>query len=260
MIGTWINIAAILIGGAAGLAFGARLPGRLRETVIAVLGLFTAGIGVRMFLQTEQPILALGGIALGAVIGEWWRIEDGLTSLGAWFERRFAPASRGTDAADQSAPDFGGFGEGGLFVRGFLTASLLFCVGPMTILGSIQDGLSGDYSLLAIKSVLDGFAAMAFASTLGVGVLFSVLVVLVYQGGLTLLAAQAQSVLTEAMTLEMTAAGGLMLVGLAISSLLEIKRIRVGNLLPGLFMAPLLVALQAPVGQWFTALLATFAR
>lgn len=247
MIGTWINIAAILLGGAAGLAFGARLPERLRQTVIAALGLFTAGIGVRMFLQTEAPILALGGIALGAVIGEWWRIEDGLTTLGAWLERRFAPGGDGV-------------AEGGRFVRGFLTASLLFCVGPMTILGSIQDGLSGDYSLLAIKSVLDGFAAMAFASTLGIGVLFSVLVIFVYQGGLTVLAAQAQAVLTEAMTVEMTAAGGLMLVGLAISSLLEIKRIRVGNLLPGLFMAPLLVALQAPIGRLLAPLLATLAR
>lgn len=186
MIGTWINIAAILLGGLAGLAFGSRLPERLRQTVVAALGLFTAGIGVRMFLQTREPILALGGIALGAIIGEWWRIEDGLTSLGAWLERRFAPASSGTVAADPSATVGDEFAKGGRFVRGFLTASLLFCVGPMTILGSIQDGLSGDYNLLAIKSVLDGFAAMAFASTLGVGVLFSVLVVFVYQGGLTL--------------------------------------------------------------------------
>jgi hypothetical protein len=260
MIGTWINIAAILIGGAVGLAFGARLPVRLRETVIAALGLFTAGIGVRMFLQTEQPILALGGIALGAVIGEWWRVEDGLTGLGGWLEQRFASPNKGTVEADPSAPAGERIPEGGRFVRGFLTASLLFCVGPMTILGSIQDGLSGDYSLLAIKSVLDGFAAMAFASTLGIGVLFSVLVVLVYQGGLTLLAVQAQAVLTEAMTVEMTAAGGLMLVGLAVSSLLEIKRIRVGNLLPGLFVAPLLVALQAPIGQWLASLLAPFVR
>jgi uncharacterized protein len=235
MIGTWINIAAVLTGGAAGLIFGARLPERLRQTVIAALGLFTAGLGLRMFLQTQNPIFALGGLALGAVLGEWWRIEDGLVLLGAWLELRFTRPGDGPS-------------EGGRFVRGFLTASLLFCVGPMTILGSIQDGLTGDYSLLAIKSVLDGFAAMAFASTLGVGVLFSALVVFVYQGGLTLLAAQAQTILTEAMTAEMTSVGGLLLLGLAISSLLEIKRIRVGNLLPGLVLAPLLVALLGPAG------------
>jgi len=247
MTGTWINIAAVLAGGAAGLALGARFPDRLRQTVIAALGLFTAGLGVRMFLETEQPILALGGIALGAVLGEWWRIEDRLVRLGAWLELRFA--LRGDEDA-----------QGSRFVRGFLSSSLLFCVGPMTILGSVQDGLRGDYSLLAIKSVLDGFAAMALASTLGIGVLFSVLVILFYQGGLTLLAAQVSTVLTDAMTVEMTAAGGLMLLGLAISTLLEIKPIRVGNLLPGLLLAPLLVALQAPVARLLSSLLTLLGR
>jgi hypothetical protein len=246
MIGTWINVGAVLLGGAAGLAFGARLPERLRQTVIAALGLFTAGLGVRMFLETGNPILALGGLALGAVLGEWWRIEEGLESIGRWLERRFA----GAEAAE----------GGGRFVRGYLTASLLFCVGPMTILGSMQDGLSGDYSLLAIKSVLDGFAAMAFASTLGVGVLFSALTILVYQGALTLLEVQVQAVMTEPMTAEMTAVGGLMLLGLAISRLLEIRPMRVGSLLPGLAIAPVLVALQEPLGRWAEAVLALFGR
>jgi uncharacterized membrane protein YqgA involved in biofilm formation len=139
MIGTWINIAAIVLGGLAGLAFGARLPLRLRQTVIASLGLFTAGIGLRMFLQTQEPILALGALALGAIIGEWWRIEDGITSLGAWLERRFAPSGKDVAPADPLATVGDGPTEGGRFVRGFLAASLLFCVGPMTILGSIQD-------------------------------------------------------------------------------------------------------------------------
>jgi uncharacterized protein len=247
MIGTWINIAAVLAGGAIGLALGARFPDRLRQTVIAALGLFTAGLGLRMFLETKEPILALGGLALGAVLGEWWRIEDRLEHLGTWLHGRVGLRS------EAGAP-------GSRFARGFLASSLLFCVGPMTILGSVQDGLSGDYSLLAVKSVLDGFASMALASTLGVGVLFSVLVILVYQGGLTLLAAQVNTVLTAAMTAEMTATGGLMLLGLAISTLLEIKRLRVGNLLPGLLVAPLLVALQAPAAQLLSSLLAVFGR
>ena len=118
----------------------------------------------------------------------------------------------------------------------------------MTILGSLQDGLKGDYSLLAIKAVLDGFASLAFASTLGVGVLFSVIVILVYQGGISLLAAQLSTIVTPAMMAEMTAAGGVLLLGIAISSLLEIKKIRVGNFLPALVIAPLIVAILAFFG------------
>jgi hypothetical protein len=225
VIGTILNAVAVLVGGSLGLAFGARLPDRVRSTVLAGLGLFTAAIGLRLFLQTQNPLFALGGLLIGGLVGEWWRVEDRLAGLGSRLEARFA----------------GGSGQGSAFVRGFLTASLLFCVGPMTILGSIQDGLTGDYSLLAIKSVLDGFGSLALASTLGVGVLFAVLIILVYQGGLTLLAASAQAVLSEAMVAEMTAVGGIILVGLAISSLLEIKAIRTGNLLPALLVSPLLV-------------------
>src|SRR4030066_334036 len=132
--------------------------------------------------------------------------------------------------------------QGSRFIRGFLTASLVFCVGPMTILGSIQDGLTGDYSLLAIKSVLDGFAALAFASTLGLGVLFSTLVILIYQGGISLLAAQAQALVSPAMMAEMTAVGGVLLLGISVSNLLELKPIRVGNFLPALIIAPITVA------------------
>jgi len=133
-------------------------------------------------------------------------------------------------------------------VRGFLTASLVFCIGPLTILGSIQDGLSGDYQLLAIKSILDGFAAMVFASTLGVGVLFSTLVILIYQGGLSLLAQQTQALFSEAIVTELSAVGGVLLLGIAVSNLLEIKPIRVGNFLPALLIAPLLVAALTALG------------
>jgi uncharacterized membrane protein YqgA involved in biofilm formation len=133
-------------------------------------------------------------------------------------------------------------------VRGFLTASLLYIIGPMAILGSIQDGLTGDYSLLSIKAVLDGFASLAFASSLGIGVLFSSLVVLVFQGGLSLLAIQAQALITPMMINEMSATGGILLMGIAISSLLEIKPIRVGNFLPALIIAPLIVAILTLLG------------
>jgi hypothetical protein len=231
MTGTILNMVTVFIGGTLGLLVGARLPDRVRQTVVAGLGLFTAAIGVQMFLKTENAIIVLGSLLIGGILGEWWRIEDGLRGLGVYLERRFTRSPENQ--------------EGSRFIRGFLAASLLFCVGPMTILGSIQDGLTGDYNLLAIKSVLDGFAALAFASSLGVGVLFSIPVILVYQGGLTLLAAQAQAVSTPAMMNEMTAVGGILLVGLAISSLLEIKPIRVGNFLPALLIAPLIVAILA---------------
>jgi hypothetical protein len=235
MTGTLLNMLTVLIGGLFGLAFGSRLPERVRHTVVAGLGLFTAAIGIQMFLKTENPIVVLGSLLIGGLIGEWWRVEDGLRNLGAVLEQRFtSPSARETETLHPG---------GSRFIRGFLTASLVFCVGPMTIIGSIQDGLTGDYNLLAIKSVLDGFAALAFASSLGIGVLFSILTILIYQGGLSLLAAQAQALISEPMMAEMTAAGGVLLIGLAISSLLEIKPIRVGNFIPALFAAPIIVAL-----------------
>ncbi len=232
MTGTFINIAAVLFGGGLGLFFGARLPERVRQTVMAALGLFTLAFGARLFFDGEQPLIAAGSLLLGGALGEALRIEDGLTAVGSRLEGRVGGASQAAS-------------EGSRFVRGFVTASVLFCVGPMTILGSIQDGLTGDYELLAIKSMLDGFAALALASTLGVGVLFSILVVFVYQGGLSLLAAQAQMLLTDSMILEMTAVGGLIIMALGVSSLLQIKPIRTGNLLPALVIAPAVVWLLA---------------
>jgi uncharacterized membrane protein YqgA involved in biofilm formation len=226
MTGTLLNIAAVLLGGTLGLLFGSRIPDQLKSTVISGMGLFTAAMGVQMFLNTENPLIVLGALLIGTLLGEWWRIEDGLQHLGKFLEQRF---SREGEAGSNK------------FVRGFLTASLLFCIGPMAILGSIQDGLKGDYNLLAVKSVLDGFASLAFASTLGVGVMFSTIIILVYQGGISLMAAQLDAIITPSMMNELTATGGVILLGLAISSLLEIKKIRVGNMLPGLAIAPLIV-------------------
>ena len=146
MTGTFLNIATVIIGGIIGLIFGARIPDKLKATVIAGMGLFTAAMGLQMFMKTENPLIVLGSLLIGTLLGEWMRIEDGLHKLGEILEQRFSKES--DDGSNK-------------FVRGFLTASLLFCVGPMTILGSIQDGLTGDYNLLAVKSVLDGFASIA---------------------------------------------------------------------------------------------------
>ncbi len=227
MTGTFINVAAILIGGTIGLIFGARIPERFKNTVIAGMGLFTAAMGLQMFFKSNNQLIVLGAIIIGAMLGEWIGIEDWLQSLGETLEKRF---SRDTET-----------GAGSRFVRGFMVASLLYCIGPMAILGSIQDGLTGDYKLLAVKSTLDGFASIAFASTLGVGVMFSSLIILVYQGGISLLAGQLNAIVTDPMMAEMTATGGVILMGVAFNNLLEIKKIRVGNFLPALAVAPLIV-------------------
>lgn len=236
MTGTLLNIVAVLVGGGLGLIFGARLPKRLRETVLVGLGLFTVAFGVSLFLDSQNPLIVVISLVLGAVIGELLGLENRISQLGAWLERRF-----GREGEAESRD---------LFIKGFLTTSVLFCVGPMAILGAIQDGLTGDYELLAVKSVLDAFASLAFASTLGVGVLFSSLSVGVYQGSISLLAVEAQGFLTDAMIVEMTAAGGVMILGLGIGSLLELRPIRTANLLPALLIAPLVVKLlewAAPV-------------
>src|SRR4030065_2797485 len=165
MTGTLINVAAIIVGGLLGIFFGRRLSDNIKNTVIAGMGLFTTAIGFQMFLKTEKPLVVLGAIILGALLGEWWKIEESMQSLGIWLEKRVTGISEGKSSR---------------FVRGFLSASMLFCTGFMAVLGSISDGLRGDYLTLSIKSVLDGFLSIAFASTFGMGVAFSALPVLVY--------------------------------------------------------------------------------
>jgi len=234
MVGTLINVATVVVGSGAGMLVGSRLPERIRQTVLHGLGLMTMVIGMSMALKTQNPLLVLASLLLGGLIGEWLGLEERLQALGRWLETRIA----------------GGSGEGSTFVKGFVTASLVFCVGPMTILGSIQDGLTGNYTLLAIKATLDGFASLAFSASLGVGVMFAALTVLIYQGSLTLGAGLVKELLTEAMITEMTAVGGVMILGIGLL-LLDLKRVRVASFLPGLLVAPLLVAL-APA---FNALL-----
>jgi uncharacterized membrane protein YqgA involved in biofilm formation len=228
MTGTFINVIAILVGSALGVLFGARLPDHLKSTVIAGMGIFTGAVGMQMFLKTENALVVLGALILGAILGEWLGIEDWLQNLGKWLEKRVSGNSENNS---------------GHFVRGFLTASVIYCTGPMAVLGSISDGLRGDYLTLSIKSVLDGFFSIALASTLGIGVAFSALPVSVYQGSISLLAAQLNAIVSATMMNEMTATGGILLIGIGISSILELKKIRVGNFLPALIIAPMIVYL-----------------
>jgi len=234
MTGTLLNVVTVLVGGLLGLALGSRLPERVRETVLHGLGLVTLAIGLQLTLQTKNILIVMGSILVGGILGEGWRIEDRLERLGAWLQAQVRA---------------GAAGKAGTFVQGFVTASLVFCVGPMAVLGALQDGLSGDYRLLAIKSLLDGFAALAFASSMGVGVLFSALTVVAYQGTISLLAGQVQQALSPAMIAEMTATGGVLIMGIGLL-LLEIKRIRVANFLPAILIAPIVVAVLERLGAY----------
>jgi uncharacterized membrane protein YqgA involved in biofilm formation len=227
--GTILNVITVLIGGSLGTALGQRLPEKTRQTVMHGLGLVTIAVGLRMTLDTANILIVMGSVLLGGIVGEWWQLEERLQAAG--------------DALQARVP----VGTTGTLAQGFVTASLIFCVGPMTILGSIQDGLIGDYSLLAIKSLLDGFAALALASSLGIGVLFSAVTVFVFQGGLSLLARLAQVGMTGAMIAEMTATGGALIMGIGLV-LLDIKRIRLASYLPGIFIAPLIVAILTSLG------------
>lgn len=233
MVGTIINIVAVLVGGGLGTLLGDRLPQRVRETVMHGIGLVTLVVGIHLTFQTQNVLIVMGSVLVGALLGEWWQIAAGLERASEWLR---AGVARRLSSRSLSH-----------FTEGFVTASLVFCVGPMTVLGAIQDGLTGDYSLLAIKSVLDGFAALAFASTLGVGVVFSILTLIVYQGGLSLAAGLAERFLTPPMIAEMSATGGVLILAIGLL-LLDLKRIRVANLLPALLVAPLIVAALQALG------------
>ncbi len=232
MTGTVINVATVLAGTVAGTVLGGRLPERIRETVMHALGLITLLVGVSQGLAAFRPplsditraavVVVMGSVLVGGVLGELIGIERGLDRLGEALKARF------------------GRGQA-RFTEGFVVASLVFCVGPLTVLGSIQDGLTGDYQLLAIKSLLDGFAAVAFASALGWGVGFSALTVLVYQGALSLSASALAGGFSDAMVAAMSAVGGILILGIGLR-LLELRHVRVGNLLPGLALAPAAVA------------------
>jgi uncharacterized protein len=233
MTGTLLNAVTVLIGGTMGIVLGHRFPQRMHETIFAALGLFTLVIGFSSTLMTGNPLIVLASLLLGALLGEAIDLDKRLEQFGAWLQKQLG---RAEDT-----------GRGSRFVEAFVTASLVFCVGPLTIQGAIEDGLFGDYTKLAVKAMLDGFAALAFAATLGPGVLASILVILGFQGGLTLLAGLGANFFTGPMIAEMTGTGGVVLLAIGLR-LLELKRIRAANLLPSLFIAPALVALMDALG------------
>lgn len=236
MTGTIINVAAVILGSLVGLLVGNRIPEKTRQTLISVMGLYTLAYGVFIFTKTQNMLIPLLSLVMGTIIGELLKIEEGLNSVGERIQRKLAIWNPNLT------------GEPQRFVTGFVSASLLFCIGPMAILGSIQDGISGDFQMLAIKSLLDGIGSIAFASTLGVGVMFSAVVILVYQGAISLLSGWIGQGFGDAAVAEMTATGGVILVGIGISNLLQIKKIRTGSFLPAIFLAVLIFLLLNALG------------
>lgn len=218
--GTLINVAAVIIGGGLGVLFHARLPKRLTDSFFQAIGLFTLFLGFSMSLKTENPLLLVFSLILGALVGTLLRLQERIENLGTNIQAKLKL-------------------KGGQFSEGLVTAFLMFCMGSMTILGAIEEGLGGEPNLLLIKSLLDGFSSIALAAALGVGVIFSVVPLLIYQGGLTLLAAYLGNSLTNLMVDELAATGGILLIGLGIT-ILGIKKIEVLNLIPALlFIVPL---------------------
>ena len=221
--GTLLNAATVLIGGLLGTALGDRLPAALRETVVRGVGLFTLAMGVKFAIDTSNLLFMLGAMLLGGIVGSLVGVDARLNRLGESLQRRFARGSTSTVA------------------EGFVTAAIVFCVGPLTFLGSIQNGLSGDPSLLSVKSVLDGFTAIALAATLGWGVLLTIPLILIYQGGLALGASLFVGLLTDLQLREMSAVGGLLIIGVGLK-LLAIRDVKVADFLPAIIVSPLVVA------------------
>lgn len=260
--GTLVNVATVLLGSGLGVLLGNRLPTRTRELVTDALGLVTLLIAATSAMEVLSPdlsdavgssapmLVVLGAMLVGGIVGSTLRLEQRVEQLGAWLQRRLGGASGPGDAApDAAATDAAGPGAAAgerrrRFVEGFVVASLVFCTGPLTILGSLNDGLGNGADQLYLKSTLDFFAAIAFAASFGWGVAASVLTVVTVQGGLTLVGLALGDVLPDAQLAAITATGGLLLVGVALR-LLRIREVAVADLLPALLVAPLLVTALA---------------
>ena len=226
LTGTFINVGTVLLGTLIGTLVGSRLPGSLQERVMAGLGLVTLVIGVDLALawRDTNPLYVLGGVLLGGLVGEAIGIESWLSRLGDRLQRA---VSRGGHSTVSEA---------------FFTASLLFCVGPLAVVGAIQDGLTGDYEALATKAMLDGFASIALSATLGWGVALAAITVLVYQGALSLGAGLFENILQGEALDALTSAGGVLIIGISLK-LLDLTDVKVGNFLPALVIAPALVGI-----------------
>lgn len=221
--GTFINMAAVLVGGTIGLLLHQNLPKSVQLIAFQAIGLCTLFLGVQMSLQVKDPLILIFSVLIGGVAGELMHLDVGIERLSDWLKRLV----RSGDAN---------------FTQGMVSAFLIFCIGSMTIVGALNEGISGDWSLLLTKSVLDLFTSIALASTYGVGVLFSVIPMLIFQGGLTVFASQFGDLFGPTLLAQLTATGGILILGIGIN-LLDIKQIKVINMMPALLVAVVLAAL-----------------
>lgn len=226
MLGTVVNAVAVILGALFGNFLKGGFPEKFRVTVMQGVSLAVILIGLSMAIKTQSALIVVLSLVVGGLIGEALRIEDRLTGLGRKLEKRFG-------GSDDS------------FTKGFVTSSLVFCVGAMAIMGSIESGLTGEHTTLFIKSILDGVTSVVFASSMGIGVAFSAVPIFLYQGSITLAAAYVKPYLTAAVIREMTATGGLLILAIGLNMLTDRIRIKVGNLLPAIFIAILFAVLFA---------------
>ena len=221
MIGTLINAGAVIAGGTIGLLLKKNMPERITSIYFQAIGLFTLAIGISMVYKMQHIIIIVSSLAIGSLLGEWINLESGVERLSNYFKRKLRIGSE-------------------KFSDGLTTAFLMFCIGSMTILGSIQEGTGGSPDLLMTKSLMDGFASILLASAFGVGVLVSAIPLLIFQGGITLLAMYAGSFFTPEIIQGLTSVGGILLIGLGID-ILEIKKLRVLNMIPALIIVVFLL-------------------
>lgn len=232
MIGVWVNCATVVIGGVLGTLLRGGIQEHYRKTIHAGLALCVMLIGVSGAIKTSNVMIVIVSMVIGSLLGELAHIEDGLDKLGGWAQKRFAKGDTG-------------------FAAGFVNATLLFCVGAMAVVGSLEAGLTGKSDTLLAKAVLDGVSAMIFASTLGIGVAFSAIPLTLYQGGIALLANVLAPVMTDALIQEMSAVGSLLIIALSLNMLEATReRIRVGNMLPAI----LIPCVYLPIAEWLSRL------
>ena len=232
MLGVWVNFAAVVVGGLIGTLLRGGIPERFRRTINAGLALCVMLIGMSGALKTSSVLIVIVSVVAGSLLGERLRIEDGLDRMGAWAQRRFAKSDDG-------------------FAAGFVNATLLFCVGAMAVVGSLEAGLSNRPDTLLAKAALDGVSAVIFASSFGIGVAFSAIPLTIYQGGIALLSGVLAPLLTDELIAEMSAVGSILILALSLNMLEVTKeRIRVGNMLPAI----LVPCAYLPLARWLSGL------